>query len=258
MKDLLQDTKNIIDFGIRNKIVFSRKDYFEKNEPKDGLFTTIEQLDNEKMLVEKYNLEELKNNSTRINYLENLYTIDLLDKYFPVDFSSCLKVLDIGCKNWACAKGEHYFFKNHCQNLFLDGVEIDPNRLYNNFYSREEVAKFHIKNLKNANYIKDDFLNHKKKYDFVILILPFVFEHPHLKWGLPKKNFKPEQMLLHACNSLIKSKHGGKIFIINQGEEEFEAQKSICDKLRIDYTQLGQINSQFSTYRHSRYALIIS
>jgi len=249
-----QNIKNTIDFFLRNHLVFSRKNYFEKNEVKDGLFNTKELIMHEEFLFKKYDLSFLKNNSTKQNYMENLYVLDLLDRFLGVDFKKDLKVLDIGCKNWFYAKAEYLFFRKRCPNLIIDGIEIDPNRLYSNFYSRGEVAKFNIKDLNGANFIAKDFLEHDKKYDYIIWILPFVVKYPHLKWGLPQKYFQPKKMLLHAYNSL---NPGGKMLIINQGEVEYEVQKMLCNELNIKYLPIGKIESDFLTCEHKRYGILI-
>lgn len=253
MKYYLQNLKNNIDFFLRQHLKFSKKDYFEENEPKEGLFTTQEIIKKENYLYEKYNLNYLKENSTRLNYLENLYTIDLLDRYFEIDFKDELNVLDVGCKNWFYFKAEYFFFKKYCKNLSIEGIEIDGNRIYSNFYSRVEVAKFHINTL-GGKYIIGDFLLHNKLYDCIIWILPFIFEEPLIKWGLPSKYLQPSKMLSHAYNSL---KPNGTIFIINQGEEEYEAQKSFCEKLNIQYKALGEVKSDFLSYKNQRYSILI-
>lgn len=266
MKYFVQNIKNNVDFFLRQHLKFSRKNYFEKNEPKEGLFGSKDKgdkfscihpqkaLEKEEYLFKKFELDYLKTNSTKINYLENLYTIDLLDRYLDIDFRETLNILDIGCKNWSYAKGEYFFFKKYCEKLNLEGIELDANRLYLNFYSRKEVAKFHIKDLKDTKYIEKDFLKHDGKYDYIIWILPFIVEEPLLKWGLPKKYFQPEKMLMHAYNSLNKD---GIIFIINQGETEYKVQKELCEKLNIPCVQVGAIKSEFLSYKNSRYLTLI-
>jgi len=257
MMDYFQNLKNLIDFNLRQLLKISRKNYCEINEPKDGLFTDAQAIEQENELVKKYDLGFLKNNSTRENYLENLYTIDLLDRYLPLEVHDELSVLDIGCKNWFYAKGEYFFFKKHCKNLKLDGIELDPHRLYSNLYSRAQVAKYHANGLENTNYIEGDFLNHSGKYDYLIWILPFVFEYPHQKWGLPAKYFEPEKMLLNAYNSLRNQPNDGKIFILNQGEAEFEAQKALCEKLNLPYKSIGKVQSDFLEYKYPRYLILV-
>lgn len=254
MSYFFQNLKNKIDFFLRKNLGFSRKNYFAKNETKENLLNSKEMREREKFLHEKYALDFLRVNSSRANYLENLYTLDLLDKYLKIDFQTNLKVLDIGCKNWFYAKGEYFFFKKFSESLMLKGIELDANRLYTNFYTRKEVAKFHINNLSGAKYIAGDFLMQEEKFDYIVWILPFVTKSPLIKWGLPEKYFQPEKMLNHARQSLNPN---GKIFIINQGLEEYEAQKTLCKNLGISYQELGEVSSCFLKYENKRYATLL-
>jgi len=247
--------KNNIDFFLRQHFEFSRKNFFVKNEPKEAIFTDSKLIEREKALVKKYDLTALKSNSTVQNYCENLYTIDILDRFFEIDFLDEMKALDIGCKNWFYAKGEYFFLKKYCKNLNLIGIELDANRLYSNLYTRKEVAKYHTKGLDECEYIHADFLEHNEKYNYIIWILPFVVDYPLLKWGLPEKYFQPMNMLKHAYDSL---EQDGKFFIINQGEQEHEAQKELCNSLKINYQQLGKIKNNFLQYEIDRYAILIT
>jgi len=248
MSDFIQKLKNIIDFNLRRKFNFSRRNYQIINEPKDA------PQDREKTLLDKYNLFELRDNSTKQNYLENLYTIDLLDRYLKVESLDELSVLDVGCKNWFYAKAEYFFFNRFSKELKLKGIEIDANRLYSNFYSRGEVAKANIKGLENTTYISGDFLDYYEKYDYIVWILPFVIESPLIKWGLPISYFKPKEMLSHAYNYL---KAGGKIFIINQGAEEYDVQKELYQELELSYVDIGIIESEFLSYKIPRYLTLV-
>lgn len=253
----LENLKNNIDFFLRQRLSFTRKNYLEQNEDKEGLFSD-EIAEREKFLLEKYDLKDLKSNSTIQNYKENLYLIDILDTYLSQNLSTVQHfdrstILDIGCKNWAYAKGEYAFFKKSCGTLQLEGIELDANRLYSNFFSRKEVAKFYTKGI-NANYIKGDFLKHKVNYDFIIWILPFVVENPLIKWGLPLRYFKPEEMLKKAYDSL---KTSGNMLILNQGEAEHETQIKLCEELKIKYTTFGEVKSNFMNYNIERHLLII-
>lgn len=245
----LQNIKNTIDFYLRKKIKFSRRGYFlpPQNKPLSD--------DYENELIEKYSLQNFRADSSVRNYFENLYITDLLHKYLDVEFAPELRVLDIGCKDWFYAKGEYYFFKKYCEKLEINGIELDANRIYSNFYSRKEAAKYNIKGLDGAQFIEGDFLAHNQKYDYIIWILPFLFESPLLKWGLPLKFFKPREMLEHALLSL---KNGGKLFIINQGEDEYEQQKKLCDAAGIAYASPGKAESRFFKYKHDRYIMIIN
>ena len=221
---MFDDLRNSFDFYLRNKIRISRTNFVEKNSK----------------LIER-------------NKLENLYTMDVLDQAFAKRGEN-LRVLDIGCKNWFYVKGEYDFFKSFCNNLQLDGVELDAFRLYSNFYNRYEVAKFYTKGLENTNYITGNLLDLSEKYDYIIWFLPFVVYEPHKYWGLPKKYFYPEKLLKHA-NSLLNE--NGQMLIVNQGEKEYEVQKQMLDKLAISYKDLGEIKSEHFGYQHKRFGLVV-
>ena len=222
---MFEDLRNSFDFFLRNKTRFSRKNFVEKNEK----------------LIQR-------------NILENLYTKDVLEECFSKIDKDTIRILDIGCKNWFYAKGEYDFFQSFCKNISLDGVEIDPHRLYSNFYSRYEVAKFYTKDLKNTNYICGDLLDIKERYDYIIWFLPFVSIEPLIYWGLPKKLFCPKKLLAHA-HSLLKE--DGQMLIINQGEKEARIQEEILKKINASYIPLGEIKSEYFEYQNTRYGYLV-
>jgi len=245
------DLKNNIDFFLRNKIRISRKNYIEVNETKEYLEFTDDEKNLEVELLKKYDFAWYKNNSTIPNYCQNLYTLYFLDKYLNVKFNKNLSVLDIGSKNWFYVAGEYFFFKSYCNNLNLDGVELDAYRLYSNFYNRYEVAKFYTKDLIGTTYIADDLLNIKKSYDYIIWILPFVTKYPLKVWGLPNRFFCPQKLFDHAFSIL---KPSGKMIIINQGMEEFEEQQKISKDMVI-FSSL--LESPFYKYKNERYITVV-
>jgi len=247
------DIKNNIDFFLRNKLIISRKNYFEKSENKANVFKNEIQIKTFEKLKNTYNLE-LLNNTTIQNYLENLYFINLFDNIFSKEYKENISILDIGSKNWSYVKSEYIFFKNYSNNFKLNGIELDAYRLCTNLYSRYEIAKFHIQNLENTNYIVDDFLNHQQKYDFIIWILPFITQYPLVKWGLPLKYFKPEKMLLHAFNLLNKD---GKLLIINQNKKEYEIQKQLNEQLNLKTKYFDEIDDIFNVFKNKRYCCLI-
>ena len=222
---MLNDFKNKVDFLIRNKTKFSRKNFIEKNHE----------------LIKR-------------NRLENLYTKDILEKSFEKNSKDFIKILDIGSKNWFYVKGEWEFFSDFCENFELHGVEIDAFRLYANLYNRFEVAKYHTRDLKNAKYFAQDLLSINEKYDYIIWFLPFVFIEPHTYWGLPKKLFNPEKLFKHAYEIL---KDDGQMLIVNQGEDEAKEQKNILEKHKVNYTDLGEIDSRYFKYKNKRFGYLI-
>ena len=239
----MSDLKNIFDFYIRQKTKFSRKNYSPKAQNVLGILPPSE-----------YDLTILKTDITKQHCLENLYILDILDKYFRVYPKEDLKVLDIGSKNWNYAKGEYIFFNRHCHHLEMTGIELDAYRLCWNLYSRYEIARYNIKYLPFTYYIADDFLNLEDKFDYITWFMPFITANPHKKWGLPMKYFQPEKMLMHAHESL---NDGGAIFVVNQGEAEYWLQKKLCEDLGIPYKEIGLIESEHSLYKLPRYAMLI-
>jgi hypothetical protein len=165
------------------------------------------------------------------------------------------KILDVGSKNWFYAQGEYNFFKSFCNEIQLDGIELDAYRLYSNFYSRYEVAKYYIRSLNNTNYISGNLLDIKNNYDYIIWFLPFVLKEPHRYWGLPLKYFYPQKLLMHAYSLL---NEGGQMLIINQGEVEAEAQVELFRECYINYISLGEITSTHFKYQNSRYGYLVN
>jgi len=222
---MIKNFKNTIDFTIRNNTKFTRKNYTEKNDE-----------------IIRYTLKE------------NNYVIAILEKYFTKNNKDKLRILDIGCKNWSYAKGEHNYFNSFSGDFILDGVEIDPHRLYLNLYSRQEVAKYHIKNLSNTNYIPANLLDINTKYDYIIWLLPFIFKKSLLYWGLPAKLFCPDRLLSHAYNLLNQK---GQMLIVNQGEKEAEKQEELLKIQNIPYEFIGEIENEYLSFQNKRFGFII-
>lgn len=264
---MFKNLYNEIDFFFRRNIKLKRK-YTGKNEPKENLFSdfSVEKIqtakEKEKIYLEKYHLQEFKNNSTRRNYLENLAVIELLESCFLTpsllseNNENIIKILDIGSKNWFYASGEWSFFKynNRKKEIFITGIELDAFRVYSNFHTRCDYAHFYIKNLQNTRYIAKDFLQHKDKYDYIIWFFPFVTEFPLQEWGLPLSKFKPTEMLRHAYDSL---NYGGKILIVNQDEKEYAIQENLLKNLKFNYEKKGDFKNSFLEYEHKRCVTIV-
>ena len=222
---MFDNLKNSIDFFIRSKTKFSRKNYIEKNSK------VLEQVGK-----------------------ENQYLKDVLEKYFEKRTFDFVNILDIGSKNWYYAKAQYDFFSGFCNDFLLTGVELDAYRLYSNFYSRFEVAKYYIKGLEKTKYLAKNLLEINENQNYIIWILPFVSINPLKFWGLPEKFFMPEKLLTHAFNLLKKD---GQMLIINQGEKEMELQKGLLEKLNIPFVFLGEIESEFYKYQNKRFGFLV-
>jgi hypothetical protein len=256
---------NEIDFFLRRNIRLSRE-YNGENEPKDDLFnsrsagslarkrSTAEE--KEADYLENYRLHELKANSTRRNYLENLAVIELLENNITVGLDDP-KILDIGSKNWFYAAGQYHFFKYNNsgeREILLDGIEIDAYRMYTDLHSRRDYALYYTRNLKNCRYITGDLLKHKGKYDCIVWFFPFVSEAPLIKWGLPLSVYKPAEMIHHASNLLYP---GGIMLIVNQDEAEYTTQEALLKAEGLEYMQKGRFENSFLEFEHGRYVTVV-
>ena len=249
MKYLIDNIRNRFDFFLRNRITFSRKNYSEEPEDLRNIFTSEEQKVFYDNLKQKYDYNLLEDSTCR-NFTANLYFLNIFDKYLSKNNKNELKILDVGSKNWAYVKSEYVFFKSFAKDFSLNGIELDAYRMYSNFYTRFEIAKFYTKDLLNTNYIAGDFMEHKGKYDYIIWILPFITEYPLVKWGLPLKYFKPEEMLSRAYELLNPN---GELLIINQGEEEYKIQQGLNKKLNIKAEYYNEIDDVFNIFKNKRY-----
>ena len=246
------DLKNSFDFFLRNMITISRKNYTEKGVNAEKVFNCDEQKKLYSLLKEKYDLSPLYKYND-INFLTNLYFLDIFDKYIFTEKRD-VSVLDIGSKNWNYAGSEYIFFGKNADELCLNGIELDAYRLCTNLYNRYEISKFYTKEFKNTNYIAGDFMTHNRQYDYIIWFLPFITEYPHIRWGLPLKYFKPEEMLKHAFKLL---NDDGELLIINQGEKEYKIQKELYRGLNISYQDIGEVTNVFSPFKNKRFCTIV-
>ena len=239
------DLRNRFDFFLRSNLNFSRHNYTEEVNNELGK-NEIELSDEQ---LKKYNLSLLKDLFQR-NIEENIYFLNIFDKYLTKKHGLKISLLDIGSKNWNYVKSEYLFASSFCSEPYVNGIELDAYRLNTNLYSRFEIAKFYIKDLKNTNYIAGDFMKHNESYDYIIWILPFITEYPLQKWGLPLKYFKPKEMLNHAFNLLNKN---GELLIINQGENEYKIQQNLNAELDLQAEYFGEIEDKFELFKHKRF-----
>ena len=247
MAYFLENIKNNFDFFLRNPL--SRKNYSENPEDLSDIFESEEEENFYNNLKDKYGSGLSKNTTQRL-FLENIYFLNVFDKYLNKNQKENLSILDIGSKNWSYVKSEYLFFKSFAKDIILNGIELDAYRLSNKFYTRFEVAMFYTSGLKNANFIPGDFLKHEQKYDYIIWILPFITQYPLVRWGLPLRYFKPEAMLKHAYDSLNEN---GELLIINQGEEEYLIQQNLNKQLNLSPILYGEIEDKFSLFKNKRY-----
>lgn len=251
MQYIIDNIRNNFDFFLRNLITFSRKNYYETPQDLSEIFANKELKNLYNTLNTTYG-DLLSKNTTQRNFLLNLYYLNIFDKYFSKRTKDALSILDIGSKNWEYVKSEYVFFQSFTKNFTLNGIELDAYRMSDNFYNRFEIAKFYTKNMINTTYISGDFIKHQQKYDYIIWILPFITKHPLVKWGLPLRYFKPQDMLIHAYDILNPD---GELLIINQGEAEYSIQQELVNKTipNSKYIVFGEIQDSLGIFKNRRY-----
>jgi hypothetical protein len=239
----LVDFRNRIDFWLRQHIHWRRKGYHVPANSNRRLFSHLAGQDLDRAqhlsnrLVEKYHLQELANETKTGNFQENLFYLHMLEEGFTrggITLDQSIKTVDIGPSHWFYVRSLHAFLTwyqtDSARNVQLDGFEVDAFRVYSDFYSRYDHALAHIGTLPGVTYHPQGFTTQSAEYDIAFLFFPFILEDDHLNWGLPSTLFQPESVIQSAWDSLS---IGGRLFIVNQGSEEYQKQLDILASLGI-------------------------
>jgi protein-L-isoaspartate O-methyltransferase len=199
-------------------------------------YTNEETGKEEKRLYTKYNLEKLEKSTRQLEYDISLHYLYILESCIK-NKNTNTKVLDIGSKN---------FYYAHMLEAFFDaeitGIEIDANRKDEKGVTRGDYARAYVKESKRLTYLAEDVLQHQSHYDYITLFLPFLIPEPLKRWGLPKRLFQPDAIIMHAYNQL---KPGGKMIVVNQYSQEQDTLFSILQKQHINYQNFGSFTSCF-------------
>jgi hypothetical protein len=267
MRNIFQVVHNAIDYPLRQFFRWQRKNFVLQNEEKTSLFSEFEPEPKAKLvgLAEYYNsqyqLSSLYSSSTRKNYLENLYYLEMLEsalKVLEISFGTEIHAADIGVADWFYVRSLYALLKNFARNgdrsVILDGYEIDAFRVYSDAYSRIDHAMAYCRNLKNVSYIPKDFTPTEGFYDIIFLLFPFVLLENHLDWGLPINSFTPHQLVRDIWASI---KEGGAVVIVNQGKEEQKKQIELLKEIRVPIYCSYEFKSNFYQYSFPRYVVSI-
>ena len=180
---------------------------------------------------------------TRQEYLINLHTLDLLDRY-----ASLLpgRGLDIGAGSWVYLPA---LLSGSGQSW--DAVELDAYRRDWTLTTRRAYAEDMRRLCDDCHYCVGSLLQHTGRYANITWFLPYVLPTPLHAARLPARFFEPLALLQHAWSLL---QPGGTLFIVNQGKDEAAAQARLLQILAIPALPLGQVASVFGVYRQVRYA----
>lgn len=170
-----------------------------------------------------------------------------------------LSVLDIGSRHFAYAPGLAAYLCEASTQFELTGLELDPYRLYYDFYRRGDLGRYYaeISNemfgpLGRVNYQQGDFVNYEAgagRLSLITYFFPFLFRDLHRKFGLPSQTFAPEK---HYQKALELSSH---LILFHQGELELEASKNIISRIsavkierEIEVTENPWLQRKFKVY----------
>lgn len=270
--------RNRLAFTLRRLSAWEIGAYHEKAEPKTGIFKDDSDAQAvESRLLATYNLSEPWDHATKNRYRETLTYLLWLETFRTLrplwfdralasasglpqtqDAASLFHWLDAGAKNWSYAAAIPAFLSNTgIRNFVLDGVELDPYRRYIDLRTRGQAARTHIRTIPQARYHTGDIRNWTRSANIITSFLPFVFPEPHLAWGLPLEDFRPDDFLSRLLSLL---KPGGLLLIVNQGEAESEAQAALlacaAERFPIARQAAGQLPAPFIQYRYPRYGWI--
>jgi len=200
-------------------------------------------------LQEKYQLGDWVKVCSPGEYIENLYILDILDRYVPKP-SAPGAGMDIGCRNFSHLPALSAFYPADWL-----GVELDANARYLNGFTRRAYGEWMAKQRPGSRYVAGSLLEVQERADLIVWVLPFVVRAPLQHWGLPDRYFQPRALLQHATSLL---QENGNLLIVNQAQMEMEAQQALLNEVGISAQALGELDSVFSRFRQSRFGYLVS
>ena len=256
--------RNSIDFPLRNLIPWKRPFPASKNTENSiplshfpyqiqGLAQTLNQ---------QFHMDEPHLSFTDFQLEANFYYLDVLSQVFDkleVNWGSTLHAADVGPSDWfylpALVQFLKYFKNPQGREVYLEGFEMDPYRVYADFHSRYDHARKQCDVFPTVMYHSAAFQELPDRFDMVIQFFPFLFLKDHLEWGLPRSLFDPQELFLKLSKSL---KPGGYWLILNQGEAEQSLQKDLVTENKLKIATAFEFQSVYKQYEKKHLAMVIT
>jgi hypothetical protein len=190
----------------------------------------------------------------------NCFYLSLLNALKPVILGRRGLWLDVGSLDFRYAPALSCFLKGLGVQELL-GLEVDPKRLYRNFYRRRDYARYYSQISQTqfgvcVRYEQANFLSwtSKEALSGISCFFPFLFEDLHEGFGLPPAFFDPLQFYkkLFALSP--------QIIFFHQGRDELEASKNLIYQVSgrsIKLTEIGPYqDNPWQLRKNPVYALV--
>ena len=233
----LLNLRNHVDFSLRQGARLTARPVDHRNTSRPDILSAYPAEIREKAggviarLRSVYHFDAVEAGFEARDLQENYFYLAMLDEVFSrsqAAFPETLTAADIGPSSWfyvqALAAALTWYGVSVPRALRLTGYEVDAYRLYSDFHTRKDHALGNMRGLAGVTYVDQPFRAQPDTYDVLTTFFPFVFEKDLLEWGLPGSLFQPDVLLAAAFASL---KPGGMLVIVNQGEQEHEAQEEL-------------------------------
>lgn len=219
---------NALRFRLRRALRWRRGLPEPKHEDKAALFEHATDegplRKREAALRKAYALAPLHACSTNADYRENLYVLDLLDRFAAVPSGTALRAIDVGSKDFRYAFALTRWLERGGAEVTLTGIELDGHPVYADLHSRADYGEAYAKATGNprVTYVVADFLERTDRdLDVVFCFFPFVLRYALVRWGLPLGHFLPTRFFTRAKEALSP---GGLLVVVNHTREEHARQ----------------------------------
>ena len=266
--DKLHSKWNRLCFSVRNLLAFTRTGYREVGVNPEELkkWQNSFPADTQKQietLIQKYNFVPQQKFLKLETFQKNLATLWLLDlilnvgspweKYCPLPAG--LNVLEAGAHDFSRAPAISAFFETQKTKNKLIGLELDAYKILSDFHSRFDRAQYYAAQVKNSQFLVQNFFTWKEPVDVLFAFYPFVSPHPAISWGLPMELGSAGAWV----EALIRSvKPDGFALVVHQGEwEEQEFDNAMpFGAFRLQILQRKTLNCPFYPLPHPAQATL--
>jgi len=208
------------------------------------------------VLIERYGLAGLVERGRRRDVLENLYYLELITSGLERAGATLLErveAVDVGVSDWfyapALVAALRWWRARRPREPVVWGIETDPGQRYADGHTREDWARWHTAGLPEATYLTDDARRWDRPVDVATMLFPFLFSRDSDDWGLPRRLFRPAELLGRVWSCL---RPGGVLLVASQGERERDEQRRLLARTRIE-TTTEPFESAFWSYELARY-----